>query len=432
MTGALAALREGRLAGARELRLAGLGLTDVPGEVFGLAETLEVLDLGGNALTGLPDDLGRLKRLKVLFASGNPIDRLPPVLGDCPALSQVGFRGCGLREIPSEALPPRLRWLTLTDNALDTLPKALGERPMLQKLMLAGNRLKDLPVSLCDAPNLELIRLSANHFDTLPRWLASMPRLAWLAWSGNPLDAGLKEPASRAIPWAELTLGTLLGQGASGRVHAATWTRSGTDTPQDVAVKLFKSVMTSDGLPGREMAACLAVGAHSNVAGGIGRVVDHPDGVDALVMPLLPSHWRVLAGPPSLASCSRDIYDDGYRLDADVAIEVASAIARAGAHIHGCGLLHGDLYAHNILWDGDGGEAVLSDFGAASFMPPDVAPALERLDVLAFGLLLGELLDHCATEDEAARDIQRACVAPDPLARPRLAEVADILPVRPA
>ena len=424
----LAALRAGRLAGARELRLGGLGLTEMPDEVFGLAETLEVLDLGHNALTRLPDDLGRLRRLKVLFASGNPFDRLPPVLGDCPALGQVGFRGCGLREIPAEALPRGLRWLTVTDNKLEAVPPALAERPALQKLMLAGNRLRHLPDALRDAPNLELIRISANRFDALPSWLSSMPRLAWLAWSGNPLDAELDAPAPRAVPWAELRLGALLGQGASGRVHAAGWRRTGAE-PQDVAVKLFKGTMTSDGLPGREMAACLAAGAHPNVAGAIGRVADHPDGLDALVMPLLPSHWRILANPPSLASCSRDVYEDGFNLPLGAALRIAGGIARAGAHLHGRGLLHGDLYAHNILWDGETGDAVLSDFGAASFMPPGAARRLEPLDVLAFGLLLGELLARCEAGDGSAYALQRACVAPDPAARPHLAEVADALPI---
>ena len=99
-------------------------------------------------------------------------------------------------------------------------------------------------------------------------------------------------------------------------------------------------------------------------------------------MPLLPPHWRVLAGPPSLASCSRDVYDEGPRLPAAVALRIAASIADAGAHLHERGLLHGDLYAHNILWDGTDGNAVLSDFGAASFMPSASAPTLARLDVL--------------------------------------------------
>ncbi len=182
----LDALRSGALTSARELRLAGCGLTEVPREIFGLADTLEILDLSDNALTALPDDLGRLTKLRVLFCSGNRFERLPPVLGDCRILRQIGFRGCGLREVPAEALPPHLRWLTLTDNAITILPDSLGRCAALQKLMLAGNRLRHLPGSLAGAPRLEVVRLSANLFENLPDWLPDLPRLAWLAWAGNP------------------------------------------------------------------------------------------------------------------------------------------------------------------------------------------------------------------------------------------------------
>ena len=121
----LNALRRGELAGARELTLRA-GLTELPREVLALADTLEVLDLSGNALSSLPSDFNRLHQLRVLFVSGNRFERLPSVLGDCAALSQVGCRGAGVRELPAESLPPRLRWLTLTDNALHSVPRRLG------------------------------------------------------------------------------------------------------------------------------------------------------------------------------------------------------------------------------------------------------------------------------------------------------------------
>lgn len=254
----LAALRRGDLAGARELRLS--GLTEFPREIFGLAETLEVLDLGNGTLTHLPGDLGRLRKLRVLFCSGNRFARLPPVLGDCVALSQIGFRNTGMHDVPGEALPPALRWLTLTDNRIERLPPALGERPWLQKLMLAGNRLDTLPDSLADAPNLELLRLAANRFEALPPWIVALPRLAWLSWAGNPLDGAILTDAATLVSWADLAIGEPLGEGASGLVHRALWRRAGTTPAQAVAVKLFKGAMTSDGLPEREMAACLAAG----------------------------------------------------------------------------------------------------------------------------------------------------------------------------
>lgn len=426
MTDTLSDLRTGALAGARELKLRE-GLTEFPREIFGLADTLEVLDLGGNALTDLPADMGRLNKLRVLFCSGNRFQRLPPSLGDCPALSQIGFRGCGLGEIPAESLPPRARWLTLTDNRIETLPETLGDRPLLQKVMLAGNRLSRLPQSLAGAARLELLRLSANRFEALPGWLADLPSLSWLAWHGNPLDASLTPAPVVAGRWADLRLGVLLGEGASGRIHEARWEPPSGGT-RTVALKLFKGAMTSDGLPEREMAACLASGEHPNLTGALGRLVDHPEGAEGLLMPLLPADWRVLAGPPSPEGCSRDDYDPALRLELDVALRIARCVGAAAAHLHGRGLSHGDLYAHNTLWDGATGQAVLSDFGAASFMPADASPAFERLEVLAWGRLLGELLDRVESPAPTAlRTLLGACVQADPGARPSMVQALEAL-----
>jgi hypothetical protein len=420
----LTALRNGDLAGARELRLRER-LTAFPSEIFALAETLEVLDLSGGALTSLPDDLGRLTKLRVLFCSGNRFERLPPSLGDCPALSQVGFRGCGLREIPAESLPPALRWLTLTDNAIDTLPAALGERPLLQKLMLSGNRLEALPDSLAGHSRLELLRLAANRFEALPGWLAEAPNLAWLAWAGNPFDHGAP-PSGRTVAWSALRPGRPLGEGASGLVQAAEWTDGAQTRP--VALKLFKGAMTSDGLPEREMAACLAAGEHPNLTGALGQLVDHPDGAQGLLMALLPPDWRVLAGPPSLESCSRDVYDPALRLDLDVALRIARDVATGAAHLHAKGLSHGDLYAHNILWDGAIGQAVLSDLGGASFLPNGPGDRLDRLDVLAFGRLLAELLARVDGAPPAAvQGLLADCLGADAPSRPSLAHAANVL-----
>ncbi|CAN7493242.1 leucine-rich repeat-containing protein kinase family protein [Caulobacter sp. LjRoot300] len=423
-TATLAELRAGDLAGARELRLRE-GLTEFPREIFALAETLEVLDLSGAALTSLPDDLGRLTRLRVLFCSGNRFERLPPSLGDCPALSQVGFRGCGLREVPAEALPPGLRWLTLTDNAIETLPAPLGERPLLQKLMLSGNRLEALPDSLAGHSRLELLRLSANRLEALPGWLAEAPSLAWLAWAGNPFDHGAPPPG-RTVAWSAMRPGRPLGEGASGQVQAADWIDGAEIRP--VALKLFKGAMTSDGLPEREMAACLAAGEHPNLTGALGQLADHPDGAQGLLMALLPPDWRVLAGPPSLESCSRDVYDPSLRLDLDVALRIALDVGAGALHLHAKGLSHGDLYAHNVLWDGGAGRAVLSDLGGASFLPGGPDDPLDRLDVLAWGRLLGELLERCEDESPAAiRALRADCTRPEVAGRPSMAQVVDVL-----
>ncbi len=425
----LQALRRGDLAGARQLCLP--GLTEFPSEIFDLAETLEILDLSGGELRALPDDMGRLRKLRALFCSGNRFELLPPALGDCVSLSQVGFRGARLREVPGESLPPLLRWLTLTDNRIDRLPDALGERPHLQKLMLAGNRLRSLPASLADAESLELIRLSANRFEILPHWLLKLPRLAWISWAGNPVERRLSPSVAAFVPWADLDIHERLGEGASGHVHRALWRADDTGRTRAVALKIFKGAMTSDGLPEREMATCLAAGEHPNLTSALGRVPDHPNGMDALLMPLLPGHWRILAGPPSAASCSRDVYDPGLCINPSSLLRIARGVATAAAHLHARDLLHGDLYAHNVLWDGRSGEATLSDFGAACVLPTgEDGDAWRRIEVRAWGLLLGELLAHCTpkpAELTKLRDLELSCVQSDTLARPLMTEVLQTL-----
>ncbi|MBY0253383.1 MAG: protein kinase, partial [Methylobacterium organophilum] len=100
------------------------------------------------------------------------------------------------------------------------------------------------------------------------------------------------------------------------------------------------------------------------------------------------------------------------------------AVAEAVAHLHGRGLLHGDVYAHNTLWDAGTGAAVLSDFGAASALPDGpLGAAWARVEVRAVGILIGELLDRCAAPPETLRALAQACTGPDVDGRPDLGAV---------
>ncbi|MYN38976.1 protein kinase [Duganella sp. FT109W] len=405
-------LRSGALAGVQRLSMR-CGLTEFPREIFALADTLEILDLTGNALTSLPDDLHRLHKLRILFCSDNQFTELPVAVGGCAALTMVGFKANQIRDVPAAALPPQLRWLVLTDNQIEELPAALGERPQLQKLMLAGNRLRALPDAMAQLHKLELLRIASNQLSALPDWLLSLPRLTWLAYAGNPFselqEDALVHTPSAAIDWAALTLRDKLGEGASGVIYRADWQR-GTDAAEPVAVKLFKGAMTSDGSPLSEMAACLGAGAHANLIPILGHVEGHPDGAHGLVMSLISPAFHNLAGPPSLDSCTRDIYADGKRFQLAAALRIARGIASAAAQLHAHGILHGDLYGHNILHD-EHGNTLLGDFGAASFYDPagPQAAALETLEVRAFGNLLEELLDRSDSAPPALRELQVAC-----------------------
>ena len=453
-------LREGRLGGLQRLDLS-CGLTEFPREIFALADSLEILSLSGNALSSLPDDLHRLHKLRVLFCSDNRFTELPEAIGRCAALRMVAFKANRIVRVPPAALHEALRWLILTDNRIETLPDSLGQCTSMQKLMLSGNRLQHLPDSMANCHELELLRIAANRFTELPAWLLALPRLAWLACAGNPWSDAGEAAALAACPmpsidWRDLQIAHKVGEGASGVIHLGTWQPRQTELPGQhdrpgaslastplpmsvpVAVKLFKGAMTSDGLPHSEMIACVAAGAHPGLIGVKGCIVNHPDGGEGLVMAPVDAVFRNLAGPPSFESCTRDVYPEALRFDLPAALGIALAVAGATAHLHARGILHGDVYAHNILWNGQG-EALLGDFGAAAFYAAGTeaekatASALQRIEVRAFGCLLEELVTRCdasrAQSDAilAMSALQHRCLLPKVGDRPLFTEIHDVL-----
>ena len=436
----LSSLRSGSWLGAKRLTLA-CGLEEFPPEIFALADSLEILDLSNNRLSKLPADLPRLKRLRVLFCSGNNFTDWPEILGQCPQLSMIGFKANRISSIPGGSIPLGLRWLILTDNQLEALPADIGRCTQLQKLMLAGNRLRALPPELAACKALELLRISANQLGEFPAFLLELPRLSWLAYAGNPFCEQREQAAISAAPmaridWQELRLQQQLGEGASGVIHQAQWQQG--DRLLPVAVKLFKGDVTSDGLPGSELAACINAGSHQQLIQMLGQVVGHPADQCAMVMPLIDRAFCNLAQPPSLESCTRDIYAPDASFALRELLLIAQGIASAARHLHAQGLMHGDLYAHNILHKGCGA-VLLGDFGAASFLASDdkqQAEAMQRLEIRAFACLLEELLARYSssagsTDDSAAikllDDLKCACFQDPPGARPLFAEVEQFL-----
>jgi hypothetical protein len=421
----LAQIRIGALAGVVSLKLSE-ALTHFPEEIYGLADTLEVLDLSQNKLSELPADLGRLKKLRILFCSDNLFTVLPEVLADCPLLDIVGFKANRIATVPPRSLNANLRWLILTNNCITELPKEIGCCSRMQKLMLAGNRLSELPEELSNCRNLSLLRISANRLTRLPAWLLSMPKLSWLAFSGNVFSRSNDDTELEAVGWHELDIHHVLGEGASGIISKGV--RRHESGMKDVAVKLFKGAVTSDGLPDDEMNTFIAAGAHDGLVQLVGRIAGHPDEKHGLVMELIPERFYNLGLPPTFDTCTRDVFRDDIKLSLQQVIKIAGTIASVACQLHSRGIMHGDLYAHNTLIDNDG-STLLSDFGAASFYDKtdaSKASALERLEVSAFGYLLDDLLSLCSDRGgvisrlETLRDM---CIADGVLVRPGFQEL---------
>jgi len=391
-------LYSGELKGTKHLKLS-CGLSQMPEEIFSLAESLEILDLSKNQLSSLPDDFGRFSKLKILFLSDNLFTELPEVLSDCAQLEMIGFKSNNIQTVYERSIPSTTRWLILTNNSIKELPASIGNCVRLQKVGLAGNRLSNLPNEMEQCKNLELLRISANNFTELPLWLLNMPKLSWLAFAGNPFSkTNSAINVLNEISFNEFEILEQLGEGASGNIYKAAWKK---DQEKKVAIKIYKGEVTSDGFPEDEIQACISAGAHPHLVKLAGKIKAHPQNKQGLVMELIPPSFYNLGMPPDLNTCSRDTFKENTFFKADQILKIAIGIASVSEHLHKKSIMHGDLYAHNILID-DHANSLMSDFGAASFYDniPAHSEKLQKIESRAFGCLLDDLLTLVTAEDK--------------------------------
>jgi len=406
------------------------GATHFPPEALDFADSIEILDASNCGLSALPQDFGRLRNLKVAFFSNNLFEEIPEVLSQCSNLSMLAFKSCKIARFPENALPPSIRWLMLTDNLLTELPASIGALTHLQKLALAGNRLSSLPDEMAACRELELLRISANNFTSPPPdWLFSLPRLAWYGDAGNPFSSKVstEQTPLPEISWSEIVLGRIINESPSTVVYEAAVKGTG----DGVAVKLFKTGLASDGYPADDMHASIAAGEHENLIRIVGQLTQTPDDKHGLVLSLVPPTYTKLGLPPNFDTCTRDTFPEGVSFSLPYIRNALRGVASAGRHLHGRGLAHGDLYAHNTLSNAEG-HSLLGDFGAASLYDPSAGKARERLDVRAFGCLMDDLLSRreegSPTEDIAKlRSLQDACTNPNVSERPLFSEICGAL-----
>lgn len=419
-------IKNGSLKGSKVFKFSG-ELTQFPDELFDLADSLEMLDLSGNKLFHLPNRFKEFKKLKIAFFSDNCFTEFPEILYHCPQLEMIGFKSNQINFISENAIPKHTRWLILTNNKIESLPKSIGECYRLQKCGLAGNRLTHLPDEMANCKNLELLRISANAITVFPSWLLALPKLSWLAFAGNPFSNFNKHQTELLeIDWDKLVVKELLGQGASGMIYKAEYATT------DIAVKLFKGEVTSDGLPDNEMQACIEAGEHSSLVKVIGKLKQHPEGKDGLAMGLLSKDYVNLGMPPDFDTCTRDTYPNDIKFTVHQIISVAKNICAVSEHLHQKGILHGDLYAHNILINSTH-HAILGDFGAATIYNINTSNAqlFEKLDVRAYGCLLDDLLerveDKAKPSFSALHQIKENCLSNDIKQRLNFSEILNIL-----
>ena len=402
---------------------------DVP---FSEITKLDLSDCGLNE-TFLKDEYAALlPNLSILFLSNNQFTEMPAVIGQFPKLQMVAMKSNQLQSIHPDALQSQLRWLILTDNALQQLPDTIGRCTQLQKLMLSGNRLTSLPATLSQhCTQLELIRLATNQLIEPPlALLQKLPNLKWVALANNPFlqqHHWSQEPPVNVIAEEDLSNNEnaeILGRGASGV------TRKQFYQGQPVAVKTYHTttVVTSDGLPQDERNISMAVSQLNadTTSSAFVRVLGQCRSTGALVMEYL-ENYASLADPPSLTSCTRDVYSGRPSwMSGHAAVHLVTVLLDALHQLHAHNMVHGDFYGHNILIQNNNNhdpiQVRVTDFGAAFFFDgkAEYAQWLGTIELRALAVLIAEvstelLLPNDEKEDEIAvkshlKALEQACL----------------------
>ncbi|XP_050244407.1 disease resistance protein RPV1-like isoform X3 [Quercus robur] len=144
----------------RTLNLSGCSKLDELPENLGKIESLEELDLGGTAITGLPSSVVHLKNLKVVSLCG------------CVGLSSNKLTRFSLMQ-------PRR-----SPDPMSTLERSLIGLCSLTKLDLSYCNVQTIPKVLGCLSSLESLNLRGNNFVCLPESIVQLSNLRWLYMGG--------------------------------------------------------------------------------------------------------------------------------------------------------------------------------------------------------------------------------------------------------
>lgn len=135
---------------------------------FLATKTIEIIDFDYvyyGLLTEIPDEIFKIRRLRLLYLRGNRIEQIPASIKNCTDLERLDLRFNKVSEVPEELLSlKKLYRLDLGDNNLRTFPRAILPHPRLEDIQLDSNGITDIPrFQPGNLPKLRMIRLQYNR-----------------------------------------------------------------------------------------------------------------------------------------------------------------------------------------------------------------------------------------------------------------------------
>ena len=147
-------------------------------ESIGNLTSLEYLSFKSNKLETIPESVGNLKFLKILILENNPLKSIPESIGNLSSLKELYLTGTKLTMLPeSIGNLSSLSYLSLGNNQLTTLPGSIGNLSSLKTLWLGENRLEVLPETIGNLKSLQVLYLGGNDLTTLPESFKNLTSL---------------------------------------------------------------------------------------------------------------------------------------------------------------------------------------------------------------------------------------------------------------
>lgn len=159
-----------------------------------------MLDVSGNRLQALPEEMQQLGNLKTLHAQANALQSTP----DLSALVKLQTITLNENRLQHDALgsfPPNLVTLNLARNRISALPVSVIGLSKLQTLDLSQNQLAELDGGVSYCVGLVELILDDNMLSELPEELARLPALKTISLAHNRIAAQNRD-GKQSIPAA--------------------------------------------------------------------------------------------------------------------------------------------------------------------------------------------------------------------------------------
>jgi leucine-rich repeat protein SHOC2 len=187
-------------------------LTSLPASFSNLTN-LKRLDLSSNQLSVLPFGMSNLTNLEYLELKQNQLPDFPTSLTKCKLLRYLNLNGNNLISLPEtigdltslEELRLDNNFFNRFDKKIKLIPESIGRLANLRVLTLRDNVIELLPSSIGNLKNLELLDLRDNLLSSLPESICSLTKLTYLDLKTNEL-ASLPRCFDKMISITDLNL----------------------------------------------------------------------------------------------------------------------------------------------------------------------------------------------------------------------------------